>query len=155
MKKMFHTATLHCKCCLPFLFFTSLQSYFLNYVFVSPLAQESCQAGCLHSAQFTYLPTSLYSLLYNAKSTRVVCQITLPSLFFCPFPSSKWHTEAEDIPLCKWKTNLKHNCCWSKWHLFNKGKKERQREGERASLTKKTAICMNQQALIHIKIYKS
>jgi len=100
-EKMFHTATLHCKRCLPFLLFTSLQSYFLNYVFVSPLAQESCQAGCLHSAQFTYLPTSLYSLLYNAKSTRVVCQITLPSLFFCPFPSSKWHTEAEDIPLCK------------------------------------------------------
>lgn len=78
-----HTATLSCNCCL-LLFFTSLQSYFLNYVFVSLLAQESCQAGCLHSAPFTYLPTSPYSLLDNAESTRAMCQITFPSLFFLP-----------------------------------------------------------------------
>lgn len=149
MKKILqvHTATLSCNCCLLFLFFTSLRSYFLNYVFVSPLAQELCQAGCLHSAPFTYLPTSPYSLLYNGKSTRVMCQITFPSLFFpalCQFPSSKWHTEAEDIPLCKWKTNLKHYCRWSKWHLFNKEKKRERQRGERGSLTKNPAICMNQ-----------
>lgn len=81
-----HTVTLSCKCFLLFLFFTSLHSYFLNYVFVSQLAQESCQAGCLHSAPFTYLPTSLYSLLYNAKSTRVMCQIISSALFSFPLP---------------------------------------------------------------------
>lgn len=145
------TVSFICKCCPLFLFLLPC-SYFLNYVFVSLLAQESCQAGCLHSAPFTYLPTSPYALVYNAKSTRVICQIISPSIFFpslCHIPSSKWQTEAEDIPLCNWKTNLKHHCRWSKWHLFNNEKKDRQREGERAvgSLLQNPAICMNQEAL--------
>lgn len=52
-----------------------------------------------------------------------------PSL--CPIPSSKWQTEAEDTPLWNWKTNLKHHCRWSKWHLFNKEKKNTDRGKQR------------------------
>lgn len=153
--------TLSCKCFLLFLFFTSLQSYFLNYVFVSPLAQESCQAGCLHSAPFTYLPTSLYSLLYNAKSTRVMCQIISSALFSFPLPIPFFQmaNRSRRRPTVQLKDKLTALLSLVKVAPVQQRKKQRkrarERERERQSHTKSSNMYESRGIMIHIKIYKS
>lgn len=113
------------------------------------MAQESCQAGCLHNAPFTYLPTSPYSLLYNAKSTRVMCQIISSALFSFPLPIPFFQmaNRSRRCPTVQLKDKLKALLSLVKVAPVQQRKKQRERARERGSLTQNPAICMNQEAL--------